>query len=242
MKMFYSSLFLLLSILLSHAEDFRIWNTIDGGYFEAKLTATSNTAMTLKNHEGRVINFSISDLMPSDQKYARDWQNQSGKTGQASTETAANRSDFTTRVFDDLVVAKGKRLVDFEPEEGAQPKYFAFYRSASWCPPCRKFTPDLVDFYKKQKRRGTAFELVFVSSDRSEDLMAEYMNDYDMDWPAFQYGKNKNIVKRNGTGIPNLIITDADGNKLLDSYDDAGNYIGPKVVLKAFETLLKKTL
>ena len=188
--------------------------------------------------------------MPSDQRYARGWQNQSDTTGQvtteatteATTETATNRSEFTTKVFDGLVVAKRKRLVDFEPEEGAQPKYFAFYHSASWCRPCRKFTPELVDFYKKQKRRGTAFELVFVSIDKSEDLMAEYMNDYDMEWPAFQYGKNRNIVKRNGRGMPNLIITDADGNKLLDSHDDAGDYIGPTEVMEAFETLLKKTL
>ena len=43
-----SSSFLLLSILLGHAEDFRIWNTVAGGYFEAKLIATKNTTVTLQ--------------------------------------------------------------------------------------------------------------------------------------------------------------------------------------------------
>ena len=55
-------------------------------------------------------------------------------------------------------------------------------------PPYRKFTPVLVDFYNKQNRLGAAFELVFVSSDRSEDDMADYMSEYDMIWPAFAHG------------------------------------------------------
>ena len=108
-----------------------------------------------------------------------------------------------------------------------------------WCPPCRKFTPVLVDFYNKQKRRGAAFELVFVSSDRSEDDMADYMSEYNMTWPAFAYGENKDIVQSNGNGIPSLIITDAEGNKLLDSYDNTGKYIGPTAVMEEFEKLLK---
>ena len=231
---------LLLPTLLTHAEDFRTWNTIDGGHFDAKLNAVGNTSMTLENRDGREIDFPISDLKPSDQKFARAWKMESTAATSASA-VAVSRSEFANKVFDDLVVSKNKRLVDFEPEPTAQPQYFAFYFSASWCPPCRTFTPKLVDFYKKEKRNGSAFELVFVSSDRSEDLMAEYMDEYDMDWPAFQYGKNKNLVERNGSGIPNLVVTDANGKKVLDSYDTAGKYIGPTTVMKQLEELLKKT-
>jgi hypothetical protein len=59
-----------------------------------------------------------------------------------------------------------------------------------------------------------------------------------MDWSAFEHGENKDIVQRNGSGIPNLIITDAEGNKLLDSYDASGDFIGPSAILKDFEKLL----
>ena len=46
-------------------------------------------------------------------------------------------------------------------------------------------------------------------------------------------------MQRNGNGIPSLIITDVEGNKLLDSYDNTGKYIGPTSVMKEFEKLLK---
>jgi len=235
-------LLLLITLSVSAEGDFRTWNMIGGGYFEAKLTAVQGTSVKLENREGKKVDFPLSDLKPSDQKFARDWQ--VAQTGMGSSASSASgvpveRSDFAERVYKELVSSKGKRVVNFEPEPTDQPKYFAFYRSAMWCPPCRKFTPDLVDFYKKQKRKGAAFELVFVSSDKSEDLMAEYMDDYDMAWPAFKYGENKDIVKRNGSGIPNLIVTDAEGKKLFDSYDDAGEYIGPTAVMKELEKLLK---
>ena len=100
------------------------------------------------------------------------------------------------------------------------------------------FTPELVKFYKKNK--SPDLELVFVSYDKEKDEMAEYMDEYGMPWPAFKLGQNKKIVSRNGSGIPNLIVTDASGKKLLDSYDESGAYIGPRAVMKALESLLNE--
>ncbi|MEN8844487.1 MAG: thioredoxin-like domain-containing protein [Lentimonas sp.] len=221
------------------AEDSRTWHMIGGGHFEAKLTGVGTTTIALENSEGRTIDFRLSDLKPSDQEYTRYWQ--AAQSGSAAAAAApAERSEFAERVYKSLVYSKGKRLSKFRAEPTDNPKYFAFYRSAHWCPPCRAFTPDLVKFYNKQKAKGAPLELVFISSDRSEDAMAEYMNEYDMTWPAFPLGKNKSIVSSNGGGIPNLIVTDADGNKVLDSYDSSGKYIGPTAVMKKLDALLKK--
>jgi nucleoredoxin len=233
-------LFLLIALSASAEDTFRTWNITGGGYFEAKLNAVQGALLQLENRQGKVVNFPLVDLKPSDREFARDWQIAQSKQDDVSSSVAPfDRSAFAGNVYKGLVTQKGNRLVDFDPEFTDSPKYFAFYQSAMWCPPCRKFTPVLVDFYNKQKRRGAAFELVFVSSDRSEDDMADYMNEYDMTWPAFAHGENKDIVQRNGNGIPNLIITDAEGNKLLDSYDNTGKYIGPTAVMKEFEKLLK---
>ncbi|MGB0409903.1 MAG: thioredoxin-like domain-containing protein [Opitutales bacterium] len=224
------------------AEDYRTWHTIGGGYFEAKLTAVGSTSLTFENREGKSIEFPLANLKLSDQKYARDWGISSMAASNETSSAAVDgqRSAFAEKVYSDLVYLKGKRLIRFKPEPGDKPKYFAFYRSAQWCPPCRAFTPKLVAFYDKQRSKGAAFELVFISSDRDEDAMAEYMADYDMEWPAFAFGKNKDLVSRNGTGIPNLLVTDAEGNKLLDSYDKSGEYIGPTAVMKQLERLLKE--
>ena len=54
--------------------------------------------------------------------------------------------------------------------EGA-PKYTALYFSAHWCPPCRMFTPKLVEWYNNFKPKHPDFELVFVSSDRDQAAM-----------------------------------------------------------------------
>ena len=40
------------------------------------------------------------------------------------------------------------------------------YFSAHWCPPCKAFTPVLVEAHQKLKATGRDFEVVFVSSDK----------------------------------------------------------------------------
>jgi nucleoredoxin len=40
------------------------------------------------------------------------------------------------------------------------------YFSASWCGPCKAFTPKLAACYKALKERGAPFEIVFISSDK----------------------------------------------------------------------------
>ncbi|XP_049794656.1 nucleoredoxin-like [Schistocerca nitens] len=40
------------------------------------------------------------------------------------------------------------------------------YFSAHWCPPCKAFTPQLVETYHKVRARGHRFQVIFVSSDR----------------------------------------------------------------------------
>ena len=66
-------------------------------------------------------------------------------------------------------------------EEG---KVIGLYFSAHWCPPCRQFTPKLVEWYNKFKgtEKGKNLEMVFVSSDRDETSFNEYFEE--MPWHA----------------------------------------------------------
>ncbi|KAJ8312501.1 hypothetical protein KUTeg_009874, partial [Tegillarca granosa] len=93
------------------------------------------------------------------------------------------------------------------------------YFSAHWCPPCRQFTPELAKFYDrfKSKDEGKNFEIVFLSSDRSEKDFKEYFNE--MPWLALPFdnreGKNKLSKKFKVSGIPSLIILDGETGEVI---------------------------
>jgi len=98
-------------------------------------------------------------------------------------------------------------------------KYIAIYFSAHWCPPCRGFTPKLAEIYKKFKEshaRKDDFEVVFVSSDRSQEDFDEYYKE--MPWLAQPWGgdlKKKLSKKFKVQGIPTLVIVDGSSGKLV---------------------------
>ncbi|KAH0852217.1 hypothetical protein HID58_094155, partial [Brassica napus] len=65
-------------------------------------------------------------------------------------------------------------------------KNILLYFSAHWCPPCRAFTPKLVEVYKQIKEKDEAFELIFISSDRDQESFDEYYSQ--MPWLALPFG------------------------------------------------------
>lgn len=121
-----------------------------------------------------------------------------------------------------------------KPFEGnlSDGKYFAIYYSAAWCPPCRAFTPKLVEFYNRTKKKHPNFEIFFVSSDQDASQMEGYMRDYRMRFPALKFGEKGILTKhKGGGGIPNLVFVDADNNVIKGSYN-GDDYVGPYVVLE----------
>jgi nucleoredoxin len=109
------------------------------------------------------------------------------------------------------------------------------YFSAKWCPPCRKFTPTLVDFFDKEASDGD-FTVVLVSSDRTQADLQKYMKDYGMNFLAVPFDRLKasGIKGTYGDrGIPNLVVLDAGDKAIAKSYVD-GNYVGPRTVLDTF--------
>lgn len=100
------------------------------------------------------------------------------------------------------------------------------YFSAHWCPPCRKFTPKLIKFYKnmkKDKEKGAeSFELVFVSLDRSESAYNEYISD--MPWMCTKFTlpkdlNNKLSKKYDTQGIPHLVVVNATEDRKIITTD-----------------------
>jgi nucleoredoxin len=132
-----------------------------------------------------------------------------------------------------LVRLQNGNLVSCYDEELAPKQIYGLYFSAHWCPPCRKFTPQLVAYYNQIAHDHPEFEIIFVSADKSAEDMATYMRESSMPWPAIEYGKLANVPalqKYVGRGIPDLVIVDASGKVLADSFV-GGKYVGPGRVL-----------
>lgn len=122
-------------------------------------------------------------------------------------------------------------------------KYLLIYFSAHWCPPCRAFTPHLVQFYN-QEFPNNDFELLFVSSDHSQAQMDQYMSEMKMPWIGLNRKSSaaKAIKARfGGKGIPCLVLLDEQDHVLATSYDGE-KYLGPGTATRKYLSLHQKRL
>ncbi|GET90402.1 tryparedoxin, putative [Leishmania tarentolae] len=90
-------------------------------------------------------------------------------------------------------------------------KIVFLYFSASWCPPCRGFTPLLMEFYQKYQTSKN-FEVVLVSWDEEEDDFNGYYQK--MPWLTIPFEKRSILESLTKTfkveTIPTLIGLNAD--------------------------------
>ena len=90
-------------------------------------------------------------------------------------------------------------------------KIVCLYFSASWCPPCRGFTPELIKFYNKY-HRSKNFEIVFISRDKTN---SEYLKYYKkMPWLSVPGIVN---IESTSPFIPQLTIYNSDGRMITDN-------------------------
>ncbi|KIH53235.1 hypothetical protein ANCDUO_16643 [Ancylostoma duodenale] len=63
---------------------------------------------------------------------------------------------------------------------------------AQWCPPCRQWVKQLTPVYEQMKKNGISLEIVFCSSDRSQEAFDHFVEQ--MPWPAFSYDPAKTLA------------------------------------------------
>ncbi|XP_037528137.1 nucleoredoxin-like protein 2 [Rhipicephalus sanguineus] len=93
-------------------------------------------------------------------------------------------------------------------------RLICLYFAAEWCPPCATFTPILAAAYREAKDEGLPIEVVFVSSDRSEDEMIAFVKSSHENWPALPYGDPLQFTLKARykiSGIPTLVVLNARG-------------------------------
>jgi len=156
---------------------------------------------------------------------------------------ATTPSPFVAQLTGHLLIMDHGTPKDFDASTLKDVQYWAFYYSASWCGPCRAFTPQLVDFYKYFKKSHPNFELIFVGNDGTQDAMLSYMKMDEMPWPSMKYPDldqpSVSVKKYFGPGIPDLVLTDASGKVLSDSFHGQ-DYVGPTKVMDDIKKMVPR--
>jgi thiol-disulfide isomerase/thioredoxin len=170
-------------------------------------------------------------VMKADARYQAEIIRQ--RTSKPTNPVGASSDTISQFLKGDLVQMHNGDVAHLDETALANKKLIAFYFSAEWCGPCRKFTPQLVDYYKRVAPDHPEFEVVFYSMDPSPHAMQKYMRDDNMPWPAIDFTKlkDKEVLKKNaGKGIPALVLVDSSG-KLISSSYEGSQYRGPQQVL-----------
>jgi len=156
---------------------------------------------------------------------------------QGSTKSQSS-ADFFESISKYLVTPEGGKFSAYR-KGATNPKYIAIYYSAHWCPPCRVFTPKLVEWYNEFKPKHKDFELVFASSDKDEAAMLEYMTEMKMPWPAISFSENKEsgVDEYAADGIPYLVLLNAEGKNLTGA--QSNGWQPPAELLKKIEEIVE---
>ena len=215
-------LFIIASIFFNFSllGESRTWTSSAGSKLTAQLMDYSNRVVTLRSSDGKKITLPINKLIPEDQMVVTKWANEkkalksatkSSYSQNAVKKQSAKLSSGMAELLPTRILNNKGKSVSSSELAG---KVVGFYFSAHWCPPCRAFTPSLVDFRDKN---NDDFEVVFVSSDRSPDAQMSYMEETNMKWYTLEHRSqdaNKLSQKFGIRGIPALIIVSPDGETI----------------------------
>ena len=128
---------------------------------------------------------------------------------------------------------EGKVLTLKSVVENKANKYVLIDFWASWCPPCMREVPYLVDTYKKYHKKG--FEIYGVSFDRAREPWLKAIKEKELDWvhvSAVNYWDNKARYDYAVNSIPANFLVDCSTGKII-----AKGLRGDQVAAKISELL-----
>ncbi len=201
-----------LACAITAQAEMRTWTSVSGATVEAEFVEQQWETVVLRDSEGALIDIRLNQLSRDDQIHVGSLRAPAGRSANRGGDKPVPRA-IREAFGERLVNARGSRVSAADLEG----KKIGLFFSAQWCPPCRTFTPRLIEAYEAMQEAGNPFEVIFISHDRSENDMYRYMRDYKMPWLAIRYDddKREELRKQHGIrGIPSLIIVDDAGETI----------------------------
>jgi nucleoredoxin len=170
-------------------------------YAERKLKAKLSTKFGVQGIPTLVLLDSKANLLTKD-----------GRSAIASPEDYP----WPAKTFSEMLGTKFLSKTGEVGPEAVEGKYLGLYFSASWCPPCRAFTPTLCQMYDTMKEKRNDFEFIFISGDNDEGAFKEYYQKMPFLALPFSEKQNNNLLNSHFEvqGIPTLVIVSPDGKTI----------------------------
>jgi thiol-disulfide isomerase/thioredoxin len=83
---------------------------------------------------------------------------------------------------------------------------------ATWCGPCLRVMPDLIETYRQYHDKG--FEIIGISLDKDKSQLEKYMQEMGITWQQYYDGLawGNKVARRFGVrGIPHIVLVDKNG-------------------------------
>ncbi len=212
----------------------RNWTTADGKTLDAEIVSYKGGILILKKDEGGKVLYSIKQLSPEDQAYVRAKFPDGDKKPTVSRKPVNPqpvKPKVTTPVRKTQPPKENpipSRLLNYKPGDIAPNVGGVIYGTpdsitlsqlrgklvlvdfwATWCPPCQKDMPQVVQIYNRYKNKG--FEIIGVSLDKNYSALKKFKDQYGMTWPMAQ-DKFKIISNKWGVEtIPTMVLIDQNG-------------------------------
>jgi cytochrome c biogenesis protein CcmG/thiol:disulfide interchange protein DsbE len=82
---------------------------------------------------------------------------------------------------------------------------------ATWCHPCRDEIPELREIHKRYESRGLQLVGVSVDSDGADDLIREFMKEFEMTYPIWRDPAERISTQFLMVGVPATFLIDKQG-------------------------------
>ena len=138
-----------------------------------------------------------------------------------TSEAPAKHSRKPAKKLPSPVVTAVKKIKKVKGRVSDKADYYIYLLSASWCGPCCKEMPEIVETYNKEIKKSGKVDIVLFCQDRTADAAKAFVNNFKMKFLVVM-GNDDKCAKVPGYapagGIPHCIIVDRYGRTITSGH------------------------